>query len=651
MKISPKGTILKIFAIITVAIIVASCARMGNPDGGWYDETPPKVVGASPSEKATNVKAKKVYINFDEFIKVDNPTEKVVVSPPQIEAPEIKAQGKRIAISLLDSLKANTTYTIDFSDAISDNNEDNPMGNYTYCFSTGNVIDTLEVAGTVLAANNLEPVKGILVGLYADLADSAFSTKPMLRVSRTDSQGHFVIKGVAPGNYRIYALQDMDGNYLFNQKAEMLAFSTDTIIPSFKADVRQDTLWRDTLHIDVVKRVDYTHFLPDDICLLAFNEINTDRIFLKSERPDANRFSLFYSYGSDSLPKLKGLNFDITDSTFTIDASEKLDTITYWLNDTVLVNCDSLEIELRHLVTDTLGNLVEGVDTIQLFAKIPYEKRLKAKLKDMEKWQKEQDKKKRKGLPYDSIPPIEKLKYAIKGSDLDPDKNVEFVFNTPLKHLDTEKLHLYSKPPKDSLWYEEKFRFDKNTPLQYTFRAEWKPGYEYSLELDTLAFEDIYGAFSAPSKQGMKVKDLNQYATIMFTLNGMEGKNVVCQLLNTSDNPVKEVKTTDGNAQFYYVTPGTYYLRMYIDENNNGMWDTGNFAEGRQPEPVYYYHEAIKCKANWDFSDSWMPTARSLNSQKPSQITKQKADKKKTVKSRNLERAKSLGIQYVPKVL
>ena len=651
MKISPKGTLLKIFAIIVVAIVVASCARMGNPDGGWYDETPPRVVGASPNEKATNVHTKKVYINFNEYIKVDNPTEKVVVSPPQIETPEIKAQGKRIAISLLDSLKENTTYTIDFSDAISDNNEGNPMGNYTYCFSTGNVIDTLEVAGSVLAADNLEPVKGILVGLYADLADSAFSTKPMLRVSRTDSQGRFVIKGVAPGSYRIYALQVMDGNYLFNQKAEMLAFSTDTIIPSFKADVRQDTLWRDTLHIDVVKRVDYTHFLPDDVCLLAFNEINTDRIFLKSERPEANRFSLFYSYGSDSLPKLKGLNFNITDSTFTIDASEKLDSITYWLNDTALVNCDSLEIELRHLVTDTLGHLVEGIDTIQLYAKIPYEKRLKAKLKDMEKWQKEQDKKKRKGQPYDSIPPIEKLKYTVKGSELDPDKNVEFVFNTPLKHFYTEKLHLYSKPPKDSLWYEEKFRFDKKTPLQYTFRAEWKPGYEYSLELDTLAFEDIYGVCSAPGKQGMKVKNLNQYATIMFTLNGMEGKNVVCQLINSSDNPVKEGKTTDGNIQFYYVSPGTYYLRMYIDENNNGMWDTGNFAEGRQPEPVYYYHEAIQCKANWDFSESWTPTARTLSSQKPSKITKQKADKKKTVKSRNLDRAKSLGIQYVPKVL
>lgn len=205
-------------------LMLVSCAKMGQPDGGWFDETPPKVIGASPADKGVNVKQKKVNIYFDEYIKVDNPTEKVVVSPPQLEVPEIKASGKHIQISLVDSLKPNTTYTIDFSDAISDNNEGNPMGNYTYSFSTGEVIDTMEVSGYVLESENLEPIKGILVGLYADHADSAFKTKPMLRVSRTDSRGRFVIKGVAPGSYRIYALQDMDGNYMFSQKSEKLAF-------------------------------------------------------------------------------------------------------------------------------------------------------------------------------------------------------------------------------------------------------------------------------------------------------------------------------------------------------------------------------------------------------------------------------------------
>jgi hypothetical protein len=177
-------------------LMLSSCAKMGQPDGGWYDETPPRVLGASPADRGVNVKAKKVNIYFDEFVKIDNPTENVIVSPPQLEAPEIKGEGKKIVVELKDSLKKNTTYTVDFSDAISDNNENNPLGNFTYSFSTGGVIDTMEVSGNVLEAQDLEPVKGILVGLYSNLSDTIFRKAPLLRVARTDSRGHFVIKGV-----------------------------------------------------------------------------------------------------------------------------------------------------------------------------------------------------------------------------------------------------------------------------------------------------------------------------------------------------------------------------------------------------------------------------------------------------------------------
>jgi len=162
-----KGKVWRFALLLFTLALMAACARMGNPDGGWYDETPPRVVGASPAEKATGVNTRKLHIRFNEFIKIDNATENVVVSPPQLEVPDIKAGGKNIDIELKDSLKANTTYTIDFSDAISDNNEGNPLGNYTYSFSTGEHIDTMEVSGWVLAADNLEPVKGILVGQYA----------------------------------------------------------------------------------------------------------------------------------------------------------------------------------------------------------------------------------------------------------------------------------------------------------------------------------------------------------------------------------------------------------------------------------------------------------------------------------------------------
>ena len=346
--------------IFLLIMMIYSCARMGQPDGGWYDDRPPQIIATTPADNGTQVKDKKVVIYFDEFIKVEDATNNVVISPPQLEMPEIKGAGKKIVVELKDSLKENTTYTIDFSDAISDNNEGNPLGNYTFTFSTGNQVDTLEVSGAVLDAGTLEPVKGIMVGLYADLEDSAFTTKPLLRVARTDSRGRFIIRGVAKGKYRAYALQDMDGDYMYSQKGEMLAFSDRIIEPSCGPDVRQDTIWRDSLRIDTIVRRGVTHFYPDDLVLRAFTVPQTDRYLIKKQRQEPERFEFFFSYGSDSLPKLRGLNFD-ADEAFVIDASQKKDTITYWLRDTALVNRDSLEIEYSYHVTDTLGQLVAQI--------------------------------------------------------------------------------------------------------------------------------------------------------------------------------------------------------------------------------------------------------------------------------------------------
>ncbi len=630
-------------------LLLASCAKMGQPDGGWYDETPPKVIGASPADGGVNVKEKKVKIYFDEFIKVDNPTEKVVVSPPQLEAPEIKASGKMIQVSLVDSLKSNTTYTIDFSDAISDNNEGNPMGNYTYSFSTGEVIDTMEVSGYVLESENLEPIKGILVGLYADTADSAFKTKPMLRVSRTDSRGRFVIKGVAPGSYRIYALQDMDGNYMFNQKSEKLAFCHDIIVPSSKPDVRQDTTWIDSLHIKSIDQVNYTHFLPDDIVLRAFTEQLTDRYFLKSERKQANNFSLFFSYGDSILPQIKGLNFN-TDSAFILEASEKKDTLTYWLRDTALVNKDTLEIELTYRMSDSTGVLHNQTDTLELLSKEPYAKRQKALAKELADWTKKQEKLKKKGQPYDTVMAVKPLDVQVGvSSTLDPDKNIIFNFNTPLAKADTAGIHLYAKH--DTLWYRAPLEFKPLGNRRYVLRGEWRPDIEYSLEVDSAAFQDIYGLVSKPIKQGFKVNSLDTYGTLLVNItNSFNDQPLLVQLLNGQDQVVKQVKAVNGVAEFYYLKPEKYYLRLIVDRNDNGKWDTGDYDKDEQAEEVYYYPEAIECKAKWDLTESWDPTARELSRQKPGAITKQKPDKEKKVKNQNAQRAKKLGIEYIPKM-
>ncbi len=631
---------------------------MGRPDGGWYDETPPHVVAADPADGGTNVKAKKVRILFDEFIKIENASEKVVVSPPQLEQAEIKSTGKRIEVELKDSLKANTTYTIDFSDAISDNNEGNPLGNYTYSFSTGDHIDTLQVAGCVLQANNLEPVKGILVGLYGETDDSCFIKKPMLRVARADSRGHFIIRGVAPGNYRIYALQDQDGDYRFSQKAEQIAFTRDIITPSFCDATRQDTTWIDSLHIKDITRVGYTRFTPDDIVLRAFNEPLTDRFFLKAERNEADHFGLFFSYGDTELPRLRGLNFNANDA-FIIEPSARRDTINYWLRDTALVNQDSLNIELTYRMTDSLGCLVTQTDTLLVLSKQPYSRRLKDRQKEYAEWHKKQEKRRKRGEPYDSIMPPKMLKPSISAMQtFDPDRNVTFSFDRPLAAVDTAKIHLYAK--RDTLWYTTPLRFrpvmqrvpgdTAQTDMQpslreYELRAEWLPDTEYSLELDSMAFKDIYGNVSPTMKQGFKVRSLDDYGSLLFTVQHA-ARHIIVELLNGSDAVVKRAPVIDGTAQFFYLMPGIYYARMFVDDNNNGTWDTGDYASGRQPEAVYYYPDEIECKAKWDMTLNWNPSARPLDQQKPAKITKQKAEQQRKIQQRNRERARKLGVPY-----
>ena len=625
---------------------------MGTPDGGWYDETPPRILKTVPGKNATHVTSKKVSIYFDEFVKVADATQNVIVSPPQQEMPDIKAVGKKIQVTLKDTLKPNTTYTIDFSDAITDYNEDNPLGNYTYAFSTGDQIDTLQVAGCVIDASNLEPVKGILVGLYDDLADSAFHTKPLMRVARTDVSGHFSIKGVAPGKYRVYALQDMDDNYKFSQKSEVIAFSHDIYEPSVFMDMRQDTIWRDPLHIDSIAQVNYHHYTPDDIVLLSFQELQTGRYLLKTERKEADRFTVYFSYGSDQLPEIRGLNFN-ADSAFLIEASDKKDTLTYWLRDTMLVNKDTLRFEMDYQMTDSLEQLVMKTDTIEVLAKTTYAKRLKAQRKAFEEWQKEQEKKKKHEERYDSIYPAPKLtpNYTVPQS-MDPDRSIYIEMPSPLAHLDTAAIHLYSKI--DSLWYRAPFGFQqvKGKLRLYEVVVDWHPETEYSFEVDSAAFTDIYGLVSGEYKQGIKVKSHDDYSTLIIQVSGVKEEEgpIVMELLDTSGKTLKRTKVeADGTAQFFYVNPGAYYTRAFIDRNDNGVWDTGNYDEDLQPEDMYYNPQLIEAKAKWDITKQWNLTAMPRDKQKPVALIKNKAEGKKTVRNRNAERASQLGIEYVKK--
>ncbi|MBR2630641.1 MAG: Ig-like domain-containing protein [Bacteroidaceae bacterium] len=674
------------YMAVLVAWLLTGCARMGTPDGGPYDETPPRVVHTSPRYGAANEKdVKRIVIEFDEIVKVENAMEKVVISPPQIEQPEIEAMGRRVTITLLDSLKPDMTYTIDFSDAIVDNNEGNPYGDYAFTFSTGENVDTFQVSGHVLNASNLEPIKGILVGLYkvddqqGDLPDSVFRTIPFERISRTDGSGHFVVKGLAKGNYRAFALKDQNQNYIYDQPAEMVAFSSRILTTSSQPDIRPDTIWHDSIYYDSIVMTPYTHYYPDDVILTAFESAQQNRYMLKSERPILQQFTIYFTAPSDTLPKLTGLNFDAHDA-FVVDASQHNDTLHYWIKDSLIYNLDTLEMQIDFFETDTAGNLVLAVDTLRLVSKLTKAKLAKQEQERFEEWAEEyrqkvkrerraaekaekeaaaaadngeedesgkdkKDSKKKKSKDDDGIiiPPMpeEFLEYRVSNMQgMAPDKNVDFTFSEPLDSVDLSKIRFSMKV--DTVFVPARYIFRQVPGKIKTYRlyAEWEPDSVYQIELDTAAFVNIYGSRNEARKFGVKIGSLDTYSTLFVILQDADTSAIV-QLLDGSEKVVKSIKVTDGKADFYFIAPGTYYLRLFNDANGNGKWDTGDYDTHLQPEQVYYYPDPIVLKAQWEITQEWNPASLPLSKQKPAKITKQRPERERVRRNRNAEREKN----------
>ena len=629
-------------ALVSVIIAMYACASMGTPDGGPEDYDPPKFVRSTPEPNAINYNKKKVTIEFDEFIKLEKASEKVIISPPQAEAPEVRASGKKVIVQFQDSIKQDITYTIDFGDAIVDNNANNPLGQFAFAFSTGNTVDTMAVSGTVLNAENLEPIKGIQVGLHKNLNDSAFVKLPFDRISRTDSRGRFTIRGVAPGKYRIYALMDGNQNYFFDSKTEQVAWSDSLIVPSMEPAVRQDTVWNplDTAKIDTIKTVNYTRFLPDNIMLRAFKEENDFQYLQKSERPKTNQFSIYFSAKNKELPAVKGLDFD--EQKLIVEANSRKDSLLYWITDTVLCERDTLTLQLDYWATDTLKQLVPKTDTLRFVNKIPRERRLAMREEEMKKKEKERKKRARKG---DTLS-VETKFLSINvdaPSSLDLNRNITVSFDEPITSIDTAAIHMTHKV--DTVWQDIPFLFVTDTvaPRRYEILADWKPGDEYRLNIDSLAFQGVYGLHTDKVEKSLKVKTLEDYGTLYLNITGA-GPNAIVQLLNSSDAVIRQQPVTDkGTCDFYFLQPSTkYYIRLFNDSNNNGKWDTGSYEQKLQAEEVYYFPKVWEMKANFEFEENWDINAKPLDQQKLDEIKKQKPEDDKKRKER--EKAKALDL-------
>lgn len=624
----------RILSVVLLAGLFYSCANIGSPNGGPYDEAPPKYVSSTPVPNQKNYKGKKIEILFDELIQIDKPSENVIITPPQLQQPVIRSSGRKAVIELKDSLKDNTTYTIDFTNSISDNNEKNVYENFSFAFSTGDVIDTMEVSGILLNAENLEPMPGITIGLHSNLADSAFQTLPFDRTSRTNDKGQFTIRNIAPGTYHIFALNDVNRDYKFDQAGEDIAFLDTLIIPSLELTSRQDTLWKDSLTIDTIRTVEYIHYFPDDIELRLFKEKFARQYMLKPERPDQKYFSLRFNAPVDTVPVPVPLNFEPQDSSwFFVNKQEGGTQINYWLTDSLIWKQDTLSFEVTYPKSDSLNIPRPQTDTVQVVMRHRPEK------------------KKKKDQPV----LIQPLGMDIKASgSINLYDTLSVTFTEPVKAVDKDLFYLDQKV--DSLWKPVSFEMfpDTANSLKYFIHRPWKYGEEYRLTIDSATIESIYDKWNDPYSGSFKIKSEDEYGHFYLNVTGID-KPAFVELLTSADTPVRKAKVKDGGALFMDLKPDKYYVRIVIDENNNGVWDTGNYAEKRQPEKVYYSPKVYNIPQNWQVEETWSLNDAPLSKQKPLEITKNKP-KEATKKKRDYKdegkksssRSSSSGVQGMP---
>ncbi|MCL2649976.1 MAG: Ig-like domain-containing protein [Candidatus Azobacteroides sp.] len=602
-----------LFSTVIVCFVFCglyACASLGSPGGGAYDVDPPRYVSSIPELHAVNYDKNKIEIIFDELITLKDVSEKVIITPPQIQNPIIRAQGNKIKVELRDSLLPNTTYTIDFTSAIVDNNEQNVLEGFSFAFSTGKTVDSLIISGRLLNAENLEPMPNILIGLHTNLNDSAFLTEPFKRTTKTNDKGEFWIRNVSPGTYRIFALNDLNRNYKFDQPGEAVAFNDSLIIPTFRHEIRMDTIWKDTLKLayDSIVEVPFTHFLPDDILLFLFQENFSRQYMTHPERTEPHKFTLPFNAPVTSLPKIDLLNIEPPEKWYIPEISDGGKTISYWISDSTVYQIDTLKLKVDYLKTDSLNLLSEVTDTLKLYQR---GKKPVAKPKKGE---------------------IEKsvfLDINISGnSSMDVFDTLRITFSEPLLNFDRNLIRIEEKV--DTLWELRDFPIlaDSLNPRSFWVDKRWPYGKEYQITIDSAAFKSIYGKWSDKKQSKFKLKKEEDYGHLYVAIEDSDGIPGIGELLDASDKVVRRAILKDGELQFSNLKPGKYYLRYIVDVNGNGKWDIGNFKENRQPEPVFYYPGFFDIRQNWEIEHTWNIHEVPIEKQKPVELNKNKPQQK-----------------------
>jgi len=566
---------------LVIIILLVSCATVVRPDGGPADTTPPIAKAYHPKNGTINMQQQKIVIRFDEYIILKKLTQQLVVSPPMPKKPKISISGKSLVIELPDSLRANTTYTIFFGDAVVNFKENLPAHNFEYHFSTGKVLDSLMLKGFAINSFDNSAYEELFVMLYKSYDDSVIYNNTPYYLTKTEKNGDFYLDNLAPGKYQIFALKDANRNYKYDQDDEEVAFGDSLVIP-----FHHSIFDKDTLHPNDKK------ILPKDIPLYVFHPIAKEtKLLSNKDFPPLKTLFVFNRPVNDF--KIAPLNFSS-------------DTI--WHLETYGLNRDSITTYFMGIKQDTImvalwdGN--QALDTLEILLQKLKKKKFISK-RDLRKLEKEKENNElKKPKPIS----VKKIAYRdnIRGS-FPFFADIEMRFKVPLNKYDPSKIHLFRVV--DTLLYPMKSQSwisDTINNMRIRVRANFDEREKYRLIVQNDCFFDLYHSTNDTIIKNFTTTEMREYGSLALEVNYNEKHPLIIQLLNAKNAVLREDFISKSQKINYpYLKEGKYKIKAVLDINNNGKWDTGDFVSRIQPEKVYFINKVLNIRANWDTEHIW----------------------------------------------
>ena len=693
------STLLVTFLLLILGAV--GCAKQSSPEGGPYDMTPPRVVRCTPEEGSTHVTSHRVRITFDEYIQLERGEDKVIYSPPQRIPPKALVNQKQLVITYQDSLIANTTYTINFNRAIKDYNEGNYIEQYVYAFSTGDYLDTMQVAGRVLDAYTLQPVPRILAGVYATPLPVDTLDRPMTRMTYTDDQGRFTLENVRDGAYYAIALIDMDRSYSYNAPNESFAITTDSfrtevvhrsaLIPAKETkETKVDSLGNvpDSLHSaadslgasadsllskgdEPTTMADSTAaatdsvspyvYLPNDLVLLLTrpktNLIRLERL----ARRDSMSLLATFTEPIDTLPQLTILSPDYltTATSYYPDLSTDRKSLVYWLSPHDSLARDSVVVAFAYPTTDSIGSPINKLDTMTLQAPRVQAAKAKAKPKKQPKIAAPQTATDSLTQASDSTAladPKNDLS-AVTLLSLD-DINKETTrdslwisYDVPILGIDTTLVQLAKLVDSVPQPISCQLRPDSIRRCRWLVDFAKEPGTTYRLTVDTAAIMGLYGGVSAPAQKDLKIASAAEMGSLAVTLTGYPTESPLYVYLLSSKEEVLATAQPDsaGLVTFTELAPGAYFLKLYVDLNGNGTWDGGVYP-ATPPEPVRYLPQTVNVQARFATEQKWAYDGTPLAEQRPKELEGDKQAEGEGSRANTGTEKRDLNVEYAQRM-